>query len=38
MIDQNDPLWQKVLQEGEVAFMLPSRPDDLLAQLTVIQR
>lgn len=38
MIDQNDPLWQKVLQEGEVAFALPGRPDDLLAQLTVIQR
>ena len=38
MIDQNDPLWQKVLQEGEVAFLLPGRPDDLLAQLTVIQR
>jgi len=38
MIDQNDPLWQKVLQQGEVAFMLANRPDDMLAQLTVIQR
>ncbi|MCR4666836.1 MAG: type VI secretion system baseplate subunit TssK [Desulfovibrio sp.] len=38
MIDQNDPLWQKVLQNGDVAFMLPNRPDDLLVQLTVIQR
>ncbi|MBQ7608725.1 MAG: type VI secretion system baseplate subunit TssK [Desulfovibrionaceae bacterium] len=38
MIDQNDPLWQKVLQEGDVAFTLPVRPDDLLAQIVVIQR
>lgn len=38
MIDQNDPLWQKVLQTGDVSFMLPNRPDDLLVQLTVIQR
>ncbi|MBQ9406913.1 MAG: type VI secretion system baseplate subunit TssK [Desulfovibrio sp.] len=38
MIDQNDPLWQKVMQEGDVTFALPGRPDDLLAQLTVIQR
>ena len=38
MIDQNDPLWQKVMEEGEVAFMLPGKPDDMLAQLTVIQR
>ena len=38
MIDQNDPLWQKVMQTGDVSFMLPNRPDDLLVQLTVIQR
>ena len=38
MIDQNDALWQKVLQTGDVSFMLPDRPDDLLVHLTVIQR
>ena len=38
MIDQNDPLWQKVVDTGDVAFMLPGKPDDLIAQLTVIQR
>ena len=38
MIDQNDELWQKVLQTGDVSFMLPERPDDLIVQLTVIQR
>lgn len=38
MIDQGDPLWRQVLQHGEIAFVLPGQPDDLLAQLTVIQR
>ena len=38
MIEQNDPLWQKVLQEGDIAFMLPNRPDDMIAQIMVIQR
>ena len=38
MIDQNDPLWQKVMQNGEIAFLLPGMPADMLAQLTVIQR
>ncbi|MBQ9537213.1 MAG: type VI secretion system baseplate subunit TssK [Desulfovibrionaceae bacterium] len=38
MLDQNDPLWQKALQDGDIAFMLPDRPRDLLCQLTIIQR
>lgn len=38
MIDQTDPLWQQVLQQGEIAFVLPGHPDDMLAQLSVIQR
>ena len=38
MIDQNDPLWNKVLQNGAVALLLPGAPEDLLAQLTVVQR
>lgn len=38
MIDQADPLWTQVLQQGDVSFTLPQAPDDLLAQLTVIQR
>lgn len=38
MIDQADPLWRQILQHGEVTFVLPGQPDDLLAQLTVIQR
>ncbi|MDO5483673.1 MAG: type VI secretion system baseplate subunit TssK, partial [Desulfovibrionaceae bacterium] len=37
-IDQNDALWQKIMQSGEITFMLPNPPDDLLVQLTVIER
>lgn len=37
-IDQGDPLWQKIMQTGDLALMLPRRPADLLAQLAVIQR
>lgn len=38
MIDQADSLWRQVLQHGEVAFVLPGQPEDMLAQLTIIQR
>lgn len=37
-IDQTDPLWQKVLETGEIAFLLPDAPADMTAQLTIIQR
>ena len=36
-IDQNDPLWRKIMREGNVALMLPHPPDDLSVVLAVIQ-
>ncbi len=38
MIDQGDPLWRQILQQGDISFVLPEAPEDLLVQLTVIQR
>lgn len=37
-IDQNDPLWRKIMQQGNLALMLPSPPEDLSVVLAVIQR
>ena len=37
-IDQNDPLWRKIMQQGNLALMLPQPPDDLSVVLAVIQR
>lgn len=36
-IDQNDPLWHKIMQQGNVALMLPRPPEDLSVVLAVIQ-
>ena len=38
MIDQSDILWRTVLNNGELALSLPNPPEDLLVQLTVVQR
>ena len=37
-IDQNDPLWRKIMQQGNLALTFPSPPDDLAVVLAVIQR
>lgn len=37
-IDQNDPLWRKIMQQGNLALTLPAPPDDLAVVLAVIQR
>ena len=37
-IDQNDPLWRKIMQHGNLALMLPGPPEDLSVVLAVIQR
>ena len=37
-IDQNDPLWRKIMQHGKLALMLPGPPEDLSVVLAVIQR
>ncbi len=36
-IDTGDTLWQQILSSRTLAFTLPESPDDLLAQLTLIQ-
>jgi type VI secretion system protein ImpJ len=38
LVDQSDPLWQTILQDGELALYLPEQPPDLWAQLSVIQQ
>ena len=37
-IDQNDPLWRKIMQQGNLALTLPAPPDDVAVVLAVIQR
>ena len=37
-IDQNDPLWRKIMQQGNLALTFPSPPEDLAVVLAVIQR
>ncbi|MDR1162663.1 MAG: type VI secretion system baseplate subunit TssK [Candidatus Accumulibacter sp.] len=37
-IDQSDPLWAKVLEQGDIGFFLPDAPADLWVQLTVIRK
>ena len=37
-IDQNDPLWRKIMQQGNLTLTLPNPPEDLSIVLAVIQR
>jgi type VI secretion system protein ImpJ len=37
-IDSNNALWQKIMSERSIAFVFPGCPQDMLAQLAVVQR